>query len=410
MRGVIWLILLFVAAVVAATALGRNDGLVSLYWGGWRTDLSLNLFLVLVLGSCALLILAVQAVTSLLSLPRRASQWRALRKERAAADSLREAQSEFYAARYARAFKAAHRALVLQPEARALEKDARFGQLAQLLAAGSLHRLQDRSRRDSLLAQALKATGSASAESAQLLSAEWALDDHDAARALEMLDAMAPGAGRRTQALRLRLQASRLARQPMEALRTARMLAKHQAFSPTVAQALLRTLAGELLESAHDAPQLRRLWAQLEGADRRDVLVACRAATRAAQLAASEDARQWLRPFWERLDELSREDREQLALTLIDSRSGIAADWLPSLDSAALAYGHEAAVVAAVGMAFSECQLWGKAQRMLQQAASAPGLPARQRRLVWRELATLARQESDEAAALRCEQAAAAID
>ena len=410
MRGVIWLILLFVAAVVAATALGRNDGLVSLYWAGWRTDLSMNLFLVLLLGSCALLILAVQAITALVSLPRRAGRWRALRKERAAAESLREAQAEFYAARYARAYKAAQRALLLQPDAPALEKDAQFGQLAQLLAAGSLHRLQDRPRRDRLLQQALKAAGSASAEPAQLLAAEWALDDRDAARAIEMLDAMAPGAGRRTQALRLRLQASRLARRPMEALRTARMLAKHQAFSPTVAQALLRSLAGEVLESAHDAPQLRKLWGQLEAADRRDVLVACKAATRAAQLAASEDAHQWLRPFWERLDELPREDREQLALALIEARAGLAADWLPSLESAAQAYGHEAAVVAAVGMAFSECQLWGKAQRLLQQAAAAPSLPARHRKLAWRELARLARQESDEAAAVRCEQAAAALD
>ena len=46
-----------------------------------------------------------------------------------------------------------------------------------------------------------------------------------------------------TQALRLRLQASRLARQPMEALRTARLLAKHQAFSKVAAQGLLRSEA-----------------------------------------------------------------------------------------------------------------------------------------------------------------------
>ena len=45
MRAVIWLILLFVAAVVAATAFGSNDGLASFYWGGWRLDMSLNLFI-----------------------------------------------------------------------------------------------------------------------------------------------------------------------------------------------------------------------------------------------------------------------------------------------------------------------------------------------------------------------------
>jgi HemY protein len=36
-RGVVWLVLLFVVAVVAATVLGENDGLVAVSWGtgGW---------------------------------------------------------------------------------------------------------------------------------------------------------------------------------------------------------------------------------------------------------------------------------------------------------------------------------------------------------------------------------------
>ena len=42
MRGIVWLTVLFAAAVVAALTLGRNDGLVSLFWGGWRVDLSLT--------------------------------------------------------------------------------------------------------------------------------------------------------------------------------------------------------------------------------------------------------------------------------------------------------------------------------------------------------------------------------
>jgi HemY protein len=58
MRSIIWLVLLFVVAVVAATTLGRNDGLVSIYFGAWRTDLSLNLFVILVLLACVVLMLA----------------------------------------------------------------------------------------------------------------------------------------------------------------------------------------------------------------------------------------------------------------------------------------------------------------------------------------------------------------
>ncbi len=419
MRGVIWLVLLFVVAVVAATTLGSNDGLVSIYWGGWRTDLSLNLFVIVLLVGCLVLMSAAQALNSLVSLPRRAHEWRALRRERAAQAALREALAEYFSARYGRARKAAQRALLVAADTPVLSDDAEFMALGQLLAAGSLHCLQDRPRRDETLRQALKAarggkpmrSGPRSAEeAARLLAAEWALEDRDAPRALEALEALPPGAARRTHALRLKLQALRMARRPLEALQTARLLANHQAFSPVVAQSLLRSLAAETLESAHDVQQLRRLWGQFDAADRRDPAVASRAAVRAVQLGAHEDARLWLRPFWERLAELAREEREMVALALAEARSGIGSDWLPRLESAAQAYGHESAVVAAVGMVFGERQLWGKARRLLEQAAAAPGLAPRARRQAWRELAALARQEADEARAVQCEQAAAALD
>jgi len=419
MRGVIWLVGLFVVAVVAATTLGANDGLVSIYWSGWRTDFSLNLFVLVMLGACLVLMAAVQALNSLLSLPQRAGAWRALRRERAAQAALREALTEYFGARYGRARNAAQRALLIADEHEALQADAEFHVLARLLAAGSLHRLQDRPRRDEALAQALKVARGPKTlrssvrnaeEAVRLLAAEWALEDRDAPRAMEALEALPPGAARRTHALRLKLQALRMARQPLDALQTARLLAKHQAFSPLVAQALLRALAGETLEGAHDVQQLRRLWGQFDPADRRDPVVVARAALRAVHLDAAEEARLWLKPFWERLSELAREDREQVALALIEARGGIGSDWLPRLEAAAQAYGHEAAVVAAVGMVFAERQLWGKARLLLEQAATAPGLPSRTRRAAWRQLAALAREEGDEARALRCEQAAAALD
>lgn len=417
MRGVIWLVLLFVVAVVAATTLGSNDGLVTIYWGGWRTDLSLNLFVLIVVVACFVVLSAAQALAALVSLPRRAGEWRALRRERAAQAALREALAEFFAARYSRAHKAASRALAIHADAQLLQRDAEFAALGHLLAAGSLHRLQDRPRRDEQLAkaQAVAAGSSKTAaaraeDGARLMAAEWALDDRDAPRALDLLGALPPGVARRTQALRLKLSAARMARQPLEALHTARLLANHGAFSEVAAQGLLRSLASEALDGVHDGQQLRRLWESLDHADRRDPHVAARAALRAAALGAADDARGWLRPFWDRLGELARDEREQVALALVEATPGLGPDWLPRLDAALAAHGHEPAVVAAVGAAFAERQLWGKARRLLEQAGAAPALPARARRRAWRALAGLARQEGDEARAARCESAAAALD
>jgi HemY protein len=446
MRGIVWVVLLFTVAVVAASTLGSNDGLVSLFWGNWRTDLSLNLFVMLVLGSCALFMLAVQAINSLVSLPKRADGWRALRRERAAQAALREALAEYFGARYGRAGKAAQRALDLQTTASELASDTQFRLLAQLLMAGSQHRLQDRVRRDATLQSALpqvallgqtaslanapsaaqsstslaaqvvtpikvsSARNDTAEEALRLLAAEWALDDRDAPRALELLALLSPGAARRTQALRLKLQAARMARQPLEALHTARLLTNHQAFSPVVAQGLLRALVGEALETAHDPAQLQRLWTQFDASDRRDLHVVVQVAGRAVHLGEFESARNWLRPFWDQLAQLPREDRELLALALVRARTGIGADWLPRLESAVQAFGHESAVVAAVGLVFAERQLWGKARTLLEQAASAPGLHTPTRRAAWRQLAELAIREGDTAREAQCHKAAAALD
>lgn len=413
MRGIVWLLLLCVVAVVAATTLGSNDGLVTVYWAGWRTELSLNLFLILVLGTCALLFSAAQALRSVLTLPERAGEWRALRRERAAQAALRESLAEYFNARYSRSHKAALRALMLAEASPHVADDAQFAVLARLLAASSLHRLQDRTRRDIQLDELLReprgaATGAD--DGARLLAAEWALDDRDAERAVQLLDQLPAGVSRRTQALRLKLQAARLARRPLDALHTARLLAKHQGFTPVAARGLLRSLAAEAIDGTHDPQQLQRLWSQLDPADRADAAVASRAALQAVALGDAASARDWLLPFFDRLGQLEREDREAVALALAEAAPGIASDWLPRLEAALESFGHEAPVMSAVGMAFADRQLWGKARKLLEQAAASPSLAARHRRRAWRVLALLAREGGDETRAQDCERAAAALD
>jgi HemY protein len=400
MRVVIWLVLLFVLAVVAATTLGTNDGLVTFYWQGWRLDLSLNLFLIALVASCVVLVAAIQGARSLVGLPRRAREWRVARRDHAAQGALREALAQYFGGRYTRAQKAAQRALAIQADTPEMPQDNDFSVLGHLLAAGSLHRLQERTQRDEQMRQAFDlARRSAAArpveEGARLLAAEWALDDRDAPRALDLLAELPPGVARRTHALRLRLQAARLAHQPQEALKTARLLAKHQGFSEGAALGLLRALAFESLDGARDADQVRRIWLQLESADRRDPLVAARAAARMAALGAAEEARAWLRPFMEDLADFSADERAALALALIAARGGIGPEWLPRLEAAVQSHPREGALAFAAGAVLAERQLWGKARTLLGQAAAddALGVPARRR--AWVMVAELAEREGD---------------
>lgn len=412
MRSVIWLLLLFVVAVVAATALGTNDGLASFYWGTWRLDMSLNLFLLLLLGTCVALVTVIQALRSLTTLPQRARQWRLARRDRSAQLALREALAQYFGGRYARAEKSAQRALAIQAETPDLTQDNEFAVLAHLLYAGSAHRLQDRVRRDSHLERALllaRRAGSAKSaeEGAHLLAAEWALDDRDAPRALKLLAALPAGIARRTHALRLKLQATRLGQHPAEALKTARLLAKHQGFSKVAAVGLLRSLAFESLDTAHDMDQLRQVWAQFDPADRRDAFVASRAASRAAQLGHPLDGRTWLRPYWDALDNCSAEDRTALSQGLVACVAGLEGDWLPTLERSAQNYPRDSAVALAVGSGFAERQLWGKARQKLEQAARDESFDGASRCRAWVALARLAEQNADEGLAASCYRSAA---
>jgi len=414
MRAIIWFVLLFVVAVVAATTFGANDGLVSLYWSGWRMDVSMNLFVLTLLVTCLALVTIFQAVNGLLGLPRRAHEWRVARRDRTAQASLRDALAQYFGGRYSRAQKSAQRALLIQADTPDLVQDNEFTVLGHLLAAGSAHKLQDRSRRDDQLERALELSSSSllarsAEEGARLLAAEWALDDRDATRALSLLAALPPGVARRTHALRLKLQASRLARQPHEALKTARLLAKHQAFSKVAAQGLLRSLAFESLDGARDADQVRRVWLALDNADRRDPVVASRAAACLAIHGAAAEARAWLRPFWDRLGDLTEDERAALAQGFVASLSGLGPEWLARLESATQTYPREAAVAYAVGCALAERELWGKARLLLEQAAASSDLATASRRRAWLLLARLAENQSDAERAASCYQAAAKL-
>lgn len=414
MRAVIWLVLLFVAAVVAATSLGSNDGLASFYWSGWRFDMSLNLFILLLIGTCFVLVTVMQAVSALTGLPRRAQEWRTNRRDRSAQAALREALAQYFGGRYSRSASAAQRALTIQADTPELAQDNDFTVLAHLLHAGSAHRLQNRVQRDQQLAKALDLSQRSAAarpveEGARLLAAEFALDDRDADRALSLLAELPPGVARRTHALRLKLQASRLARQPLEALRTARLLAKHQGFSKLAAQSLLRSLACESLSLARDMDQLRQTWLQFDPAERRDPYVAAHAVRRAVHLGGVSEARGWLRPFWDQLSALAADERAVLSGALVEASDGIGPEWLPRLEAAAQSFPTEGAIAHAVGSALARRQLWGRARRLLEQAAADDDLAPAARRDALVQLAHIARQQEDAARAGEFLEAAARL-
>ena len=305
MRGALWLLALFGIAVAVALFAGNNQGTVTVFWPPWRIDLSLNLVLLALLAAFIFLHAALGAMSALFDLPRQALRWRALQKERAIHASLLEAMAHLLAGRFIRARKSAEAALGQERSLAAggeqLANGARVRTLAHLLAAESAQALQDRPSREEHLKHALEEGGARDAqethEGTLMRAARWSLDDREPEAAMTWLRGLPQGAARRTLALRMKLKAARLSRRTGEALETARLLAKHRAFSPEAAQSIVRGLAIDQINSAHDVAQLQRAWMGLEPAERLMPELAIHAVQRLAALGGDAQlGRDWLLP------------------------------------------------------------------------------------------------------------------
>ncbi|MBV7431318.1 MULTISPECIES: heme biosynthesis HemY N-terminal domain-containing protein [unclassified Acidovorax] len=414
MRAALWLLALFGVAVAAALFAGNNQGTVTLYWPPYRIDLSLNMVVLLLVGGFVTVYAALRALAALLELPHQARRWRVQQKERTMHAALLDALTHMLGGRFIRSRKAAVAALsqehALGAAGEAVPHGRQLRALAHMIAAEASHALQDSATRESHLQDALQEAplrGSVNEqemrEGAQMRAARWSLDDRDASAALDRLAALPQGAARRTLSLRIRLKATRLARQTQDALDTARLLGKHRAFSPAAAQSIVRGLAIELINSAHDTAQLQQTWMSLESSERSMPELAIHAAQRLAALGGdATQVRAWLLPVWDRMVDLPDALAEHHALKLVRALEAgldaLDAPWLARIESAQQANPRDARLQYLAGMACLKRQLWGKAQQLLTQAAQQLA-DTSLRASAWRHLAELAEKRGDEAAA-----------
>lgn len=429
MRAALWFLALFGVAVAIALFAGNNQAVVTVFWPPRRIDISFNLMVLLLAALFMLLYLASRALSAVFSLPLEARRWRAQQKERAMYGALMDALAHLMAGRYIRASKSAQNALVQEkslgvavdpsghPSGHSASQASQLRSLAHLLVAESAQALQNRSLRDQHLQWALQSSDQRHAqevrEGVQFRAAGWALEDHDASAALDWLGQLPQGAARRTLALRMKLLAARHARQTPQALETARLLAKHRAFSPDAAQSIVRGLALELLNDAHDPAQLQQAWHSLDESERAMSELAVHAASRLMALDGDPAlARTWLLPVWERMMDSRAEMGDKLRIKLISvlesGMGSLDAPWLASIEAAQRSRPRDANLQYLAGMACLSRQLWGKARQLLSQAA--PALQDRTlHRNAWRALAVLAEQREDEASAAEAYRRAAQL-
>ncbi|MEI7515112.1 MAG: heme biosynthesis HemY N-terminal domain-containing protein [Betaproteobacteria bacterium] len=384
MRAVLWLAALFGIASASALFASENPGTVTLFWPPYRIDVSLNLALLALAACFVLLHLALRGFFAFANIPAQARRWRLQQKERLVQTALVEALMHLVAGRFVRSRKAAEHAIALKlapdSEDESPARAMRLQSMLHLLAAESAHALQDRTVRDGHFDKATEVLahpdGSGVHEGLYLRAARWALDDHDAANAMQWLDRLPQGAARRTVALRLRFRVSRMQGQTAVALETARLLIKHRAIAAASGVSITQALALELLLAAKDPAQISHAWSLLDAAERALPDVALGAARHwLAKAGEAAQSRLWLLPVWERMvsgpQALTDVQRLRLVRVLeagFSQQDGAPdAKWLARIESAQMADPRDALLQYLAGVMCARLSLWGKAQHLLRQ-------------------------------------------
>ncbi|MDT4842298.1 heme biosynthesis-associated TPR protein [compost metagenome] len=428
MRNVFWLLGLAAVAVALALLVGHNASTVTLFWPPYRFDVSFNFVLFCLIAGFVLLHAALLAIGLVRDLPERAQRWRSQQIERSVVGSVMDALAHQLAGRFVRAQSAAQHALD-QLKTVAPGQWPRRDQLqvlAHLLVAESAQSLQNRERRDENLQAALDpalAKGAPDASEGALLRAvRWAVEDRDVEAARSRLAELPQGAGRRIQALRLKLRVARLGGATSEALETARLLAKHKAFSPEASRSIVRGLVLDALREAHDMAQLEVVWNGLDASERAMPELALAAARRGNQLvlqrsdadgdearAVAARLRSWLEPLWQDFDALTPVQQRQLVTAFEPGLPQLDSAWLARLEQQQRLSPNNAFLQYLAGQACMQRQLWGKASQLLTQASHGLNDAALMRR-TWRSLALLAEERGDETAAQSAWKQAALLD
>jgi len=361
MRGLLWLIATF-AAAVALAVLGRvTEGVVVLVLPPWRIEASLALVAVVLAGAFVLGYAVVRLVHHTLALPAEVRAWRERRRQTQAQLALAAALQAYFEGRYARAEREA---------ALAWEAGAAPG-VAALIAARAAHQLRDRERRDEWLRRA-ESGGQTLAAAVLLTRAEFALDERDFAAARDALKSLAGTGPRSIAAARMLLRAERGLQNWEEVLRLAALLGKRSAIAPAVAEEHRVQAHVALLERAgSDRAALAAYWKRIPAEERvhpRIAAAAARLATAVGDAALAREALEasiaadWNEALVEQYAELPALQREELER---EARARIerAERWLAARPK-------EPKLLLALGRLCQQAGLWGKARDYLEASLS----------------------------------------
>ena len=357
MRGLFWILALFGAAVAVALGARLNDGYLLLVVPPWRVEVSLNLFIVALLGLFLVFYAVLRVSSATFGLPNRVREYRARRQRDQAGLVFQDAVRLLFEGRFGQAMKKA---------AEAHGAGTAPG-LSALIAARAAQRMREPEKQQYWLGHAK--TDDPRTEAATLmLDAEMANEERRFADALEALGRLQGKQGRHIAALRLELRARQGSGDWAGVLKLVRQLAKRDALPAEVvreilSQAHLANIAGRRNDHGQLVGYLRGIPEDERG--RRVMLSAAQALT---ALQADGEAQKLIEATLDQADD----DTWQSELAAIYGRlsGGEQTARIAKAEGWLRRHPDDAVLLLALGRMCQRQRLWGKAQSYLEASLS----------------------------------------
>lgn len=367
-------------AVGLAVAARYNDGYVLVVVPSYRVELSLNLMILLLVGSFILLFFLIRAVTEILGLPASVQAYRARQKAIKDEAALRDAMRFLFEGRYSQALKRAEDAWAA----------GHAPGLAALIAARSAQLMRDEPRQ-ALWSERCADHDEEIRPARLMVETVMAIEGRDFDGARGFLEQMVRESGRHIAALRLSLRTYQGLGNWQAVLRVLRTLEKHKAMTPDQAAVLRRRAHRENLRGlSGDLDALQRYIADIEPGDLRDPGLAGEAVRSLRALGNTADAN--------RIIEDALADQWDSALAGLYGE-GEGKDALSRISNAEIwlqDHPRDPRLLLSLGRLCLQRDLWGKARSYLEASLSLE-----ESRIAHLELARLNERLGDAEAANR---------
>ncbi len=357
MKGLFWILALFGLAVAVALGSSLNDGYLLLVVPPWRAEISLNLFIVLLLGLFLAFHALMRVSAATFGLPKRVREYRARRQRDQAGQVFQDAVRLLFEGRFGQAMKKA---------AEAHGAGTAPG-LSALIAARAAQRMREPEKQQYWLEHAK--TDDPRTEAATLmLDAEMANEERRFADALDALGRLQGKLGRHIAALRLELRARQGSGDWDGVLKLVRQLAKRDALTAEVVR--------EIRSQAHLANIARRRsdQGQLVGylrsvpEDERGRRVVLSAAQALSAIKAEGEAQKLIEAT---LDGAGQEAwQSELAAIYGRLSGGEQTTRIAKAEAWLRNHPDDAVLLMALGRMCQRQRLWGKAQSYLEASLS----------------------------------------